>query len=223
VLEDGLKEIRRAILKGTDVQKDSNFETTNKSGVRMVWRELGQTVALHLGYDETKVEEKDVPVIRAGPREKMGPRFSELYKRHFVTSNVENPASCAGDDIGENNIPSDEGVESDVNISFMSEKESASAAASVVSTSATSEGDDIVELLTDMDDSSTPGPAIDTKALRAALSQAQAKSRRRRRRSRRRRRRRRCRRRQGAAGADQDASGNSTSVPLSPRRRCYKV
>jgi hypothetical protein len=247
MLEDELEEIRQARLTEADVQmqqEDTSFDTTNKSGVRMVWRELGQTIALHLGYDETKVEEKDEPVIRAGPREKMGSRFSELYKRHFVATNVENPASCAGDEIGENNIPNDEGVESNIDVCVLSdscdgkeekersrmeeisafntvvrqtEKEIQSAcrpvssmwdfegksaseppssnqvrthspqifsaaAASVASTSAASfsaraEDDDLVELLTDMDDcndSSAPDPAVDAEALRAALSQAQA-------------------------------------------------
>jgi hypothetical protein len=327
MLEDELEEFRQARLNEADVQvqqEDSSFETTNKKGIVMVWRELGQTIALHLGYDETKVEEKDVPVIRAGPREKMGSRFSELYKRHFVATNVENPASCAGDETGGNDIPSDECVESNIGFCCVSdaydgkeekersrmeeiaafntvvmqtEKEIQSAcspvssmwdfegksaieplssrqvrthspqsfsegAASAASTSAASfsaraEDDDLVELLTDIDDcndSSAPDPAVDAEALRAALSQAQAE---------------RCRATAAAAasaaaaaaaakeqlertaavlelaqqslasprrgpaavppavedapGFSRTPTGESTSAPLSPRRRCFIV
>jgi hypothetical protein len=121
MLEDELEELRQARLKEADAQKETTFETTNKSGVVMIWREFGQTIALHLGYDENKVKEKDAPLVRAGPPEKMGPRFSKLYKQHFVTKNVENPASCAGDEISEHNIPRDEGVKSKIDICVMSE------------------------------------------------------------------------------------------------------
>jgi hypothetical protein len=63
--------------------------------VLMTWKDLGETAASALLEEETEKQTVPVPIIRAGPRKEMGLRFRELYKEHFVATNLQRHESPA--------------------------------------------------------------------------------------------------------------------------------